>query len=381
MISQRMFRGLYVGLLMLGMHVTSAAAGPVVFVSAFAPGDKGGIHAFELDTKTGDLKALQRTGDAPNPFYLALAPNQKTLYAISAEKFGGKEPEQVAAYTIVGRSGELKLLNRQSSKGTASCYLQVDATGKTVLVSNYSSGSVASLPIKEDGSLGEPASFFEHKLDTPPADSAKPKVSHAHSIITSPNNRWVYAADLGFDRLFIYDLNAGTSQLTPHTPAYASTPAGSAPRHVWFHPRGKQLYVINEYGNSVTTFDYDDQTGALRQRDTISTVPSDFTGKSFCADLKITPDGRHLYGTNRGHDSIACYRIADDGQLSLIEIVPSLGKGPQNLCITPDGGWLLCANLPGKNFFLFQSYTSSCKLKASGTPVETPIPACIVLLP
>ena len=121
MISQRMFRGLYVGLLMLGMHVTSAAAGPVVFVSAFAPGDKGGIHAFELDTKTGDLKALQRTGDAPNPFYLALAPNQKTLYAISAEKFGGKEAERVAAYPSVGRWGELRLLTREWSKGCASC--------------------------------------------------------------------------------------------------------------------------------------------------------------------------------------------------------------------------------------------------------------------
>ena len=186
------------------------------------------------------------------------------------------------------------------------------------------------------------------------------------------------AADLGIDKVLIFELKAETAEITPNAAqAFAELPPGSGPRHLIFHPNGKRVYVINELKNTVTFFDYATETGVLTQQQTISTVPQDFDCISHTADLKITPDGRFLYGTNRGHDSIAIFRIADDGRLSLVTIEPSLGKGPQNLLITPDGRWLLCANMPGDNVAVFAIDASTGGLKSTGEPISIPMPSCI----
>jgi len=354
-------------------------ADPLVYISAFAAGDQGGIHAYRVDLKTGALKLVHRTAGVENPFFLAVSPDRKFLYSIHAREFGGKDNEEVAAFEIAGSSGQLKFLNRQSARGTAACYLHVDKTGKTVLVANYSSGSVASLPIKEDGSLGEAASFFKHA--DPTADAAQKKTSHAHSILTSPDNKFVFAADLGLDQILSYRLDAASSKLTPNQPPFVRTPAGAGPRHITFHPNGKQFYAINELANSVSLFDYDADSGVLVEKQTISTLPKEFDGRSACADLKITPNGRFLYGTNRGHDSIAAYRIGDDGRLTLIGIEPSLGAGPQNLAIMPGGELLLCANLPGNNVAAFRIDPQTGGLKSAGPPVTMPSPSCIMVVP
>jgi 6-phosphogluconolactonase len=355
------------------------AKDPLVFVTAFAPGEKGGIHAYEFDATTGELKPLRRTAGAENPFFLALSPDRKFLYSIHAKQFGGKDNEQVAAYAVVGRTGELKLLNRQSAEGTAACYLDVDKTGKTVLVANYSSGSVAALPIKADGSLGEHASFFQHKGSS--VNPQRQKEPHAHCIVVSPDNKYAFAADLGMDQVLCYKLDPATAKLTPNKPPSAKSPPGSGPRHLTFHPNGKRAYVINELANSITVFDYDADAGTLTEKQTISTLPDDFKGTSYCADVKVTPDGRFLYGTNRGHDSVAAYRIGEDGRLALVAIEPSRGKGPQNLAITPDGAWLLCANMAGDNVAVFRIDAKTGRLKAAGEPVRQTSPSCIMLLP
>ena len=350
----------------------------LVFVSAFKPGDEGAVHAYRLDPETGRLNQIHRSSDVENPFFLAVSPNRKYLYSIHAPgKFGGKEDEQIAAYEIVEPTGELKLLNRQSARGTAACYLDVDATGKTIVVANYSSGSVASLPVRPDGSLGKASSFVQHEGSS--IDPGRQKGPHAHSIVVSPDNRFVYAADLGLDQVLGYRLDGKESKLTPNRQPFVRTPPGAGPRHLTFHPNGLHVYVINEMANSVTLFDYDSDSGFLAEQQTISTLPEDFDGKSYCADLKITPDGRFLFGTNRGHDSIAAYRIGADGRLSLVEIQPSLGKGPQNLAITPDGKLLLCANLPGNNVAIFRIDPRSGGLKSVGQPVSTPSPSCIMI--
>ncbi|MDB6119033.1 MAG: pgl 2 [Verrucomicrobiaceae bacterium] len=365
-------------LLTAALMLTSLARAddPLVFVSAFASGNKGAVHAFQFDGKTGALKPLHRTTDLQNPFFLAVSPDQRFLYAIDAEKFGGKADEKVAAYGIEGRTGKLKRLNEQSTHGNASCYISVDATGKTVAVANYSSGNVASFSVKADGSLGEAVSIMQHT--GPGADPQRQKGPNAHSMVMSPDNRFALAADLGIDKIMVYRLDAATATLTPHKDQpFVKTEPGSGPRHMVFHPNGKRLYVINEIGNSVTRFDYAAETGTLTLRHSISTVPADYTGKSYCADLKITPDGGFLYATNRGHDSIASYRIAQDGVLTLLAIQPSLGKGPQNLLITPDGQWLLCANMPGNSVVVFQIDGKTGGLKAVGDPVSMPMPSCI----
>ncbi|MEZ5384019.1 MAG: lactonase family protein [Prosthecobacter sp.] len=355
---------------------SSFAAEPLVFISAFASGDKAGVHAFSFDSEKGSLKPLHRTTEIQNPFFLVVSPDKRFLYAIDAEKFGGDEDEKVAGFALEGRTGRLQKLNEQSARGTASCYLDVDATGKSVLVANYSTGSVASLPVKADGSLGEAVSFIQHSGSS--VNPERQKGPNAHSIVISPDNRFALAADLGIDKIMIYKLDAAKAALTPNNAQpFAKMQLGSGPRHLTFHPDGKRVYVINELVNTVTFFDWNASGGTLTEKQTISTLPADFTGKSYTADLKITPDGKHLYGTNRGHDSIAAYRIADDGKLSLIGIEPSLGKGPQNLLITPDGRWLLCANMPGNSVVVFQIDATTGKITPHGDPVEMPMPSCI----
>ncbi|MEZ6130657.1 MAG: lactonase family protein [Planctomycetaceae bacterium] len=367
-------------LCVLTMMPPSFAADHVVFVSAFKSGADGAIHAFRFDSATGTLTALHQTTDVQHPFFMAISVDARFLYAIDTETFSGPNDEFVAAYEIQGRTGQLKRLNKQSSRGTASCYLDVDATGKTVLVANYTTGSVAAFPVQQDGSLKEAASFVQHTgSSTNPDRQTGPK---AHSIEVSPDNRFVLAADLGIDKVLVYQLDAANAKLTAHsTQPFVTVPPGSGPRHLTFHPNGNRVYVINELANTIAFFDYATDSGTLTRQQIISTLPESFDGVSHTADVKITPDGRFLYGTNRGHDSIAAYRIADDGRLNLIAIEPSLGKGPQNLLVTPDGRWLLCANMPGNNVVVFAIDPNSGKLTATGNPVPVMMASCIRLLP
>lgn len=364
--------------MILSTKPTASAEEPVVFISAFAAGDQGAIHAYQLDLASGQLKQTHKTTDVEHPFFLAVSPNSKFLYSIHAKSFGGKENEHVAAYEIVGASVQLKLLNRQSALGTAACYLDVDATGKTVVVANYSTGSVSSLPVREDGSLGEATTFVQHEGSS--INPTRQEGPHAHCSVFSPDNRFVYAADLGLDQVLGYRLDAKASKLSPQEQPFVKTQPGAGPRHLTFHPNGENVYVINELTNSVTLFDYESKSGKLTKRQTISTLPKDFDGTSYCADLKITADGRFLYGTNRGHDSIAAYEIGDDGRLTLMGIEPSLGKGPQNLAIAPGGKLLLCANMSGNNVAVFRINTETGRLKSAGEPIEITSPSCIMIL-
>ncbi|MFZ9825345.1 MAG: lactonase family protein [Gemmataceae bacterium] len=311
----------------------SMSAETIIFVSSFAPGDQGAIQAFTLDLDNGALKPLARTTGVENPFFLALSPDKRFLYSIHAKKFGGKDDEEIASFQIL-EQGKLKLLGKSSTRGTAACYLDVDKNGKTVVVANYSSGSVASLPVKE-GILEKPVSFHQHKGSS--VNPARQKEAHAHSIVVSPDNKFAFAADLGLDQVLCYKVSPDEGKITPNDPPFANTPAGAGPRHLTFHPNAKFVYVINEL-------------------------------------LK------YLFGTNRGHDSIACYSIANDGKLQLIGIEPSLGKGPQNLAITKDGKHLLCANMPGKNLAVFSIDSNTGKIKSVGKPTEIQSPSCIMIL-
>jgi 6-phosphogluconolactonase len=371
----RIFITLILGALLI-MPATVHADHHLIYVSAFASGEKGAIHAFRFDSETGALSPQHRTTDVQHPFFLVISPDGRFLYSIDTEKFGGAEDEFVAAYSIESPSGKLTRLNQQSAKGSASCYLDIDSSGKTVVLANYSTGSVAALPVREDGSLGEATSFIQHEGSS--VDPKRQKAPYAHSIVISPDNRFALAADLGIDKVLIYRLDAATSKLTVNeAQSSVSVDPGSGPRHLTFHPNGKGVYLINELKNTVTFFAYEPQSGKLTTQQTISTLPADFDGVTHTADVKITPNGKFLYGTNRGHDSIACYRIGDDGMLSLIKIKPSLGKGPQNLLITPDGQWVICANMPGNSVVVFRINSETGELTATGEPVSMPMPSCI----
>ncbi|QDT34566.1 lactonase family protein [Thalassoglobus polymorphus] len=375
----RILLPVFLVLTFLGRSKLVSSAEPTLFVSSFVAGDEGAIRAYEFNTKAGTLKLRHETTEVSSPFFLAVSEDGKFLYSIDAEKFGGPDDEEVAAFRIDKETGKLQRLNQQTARGTASCYLDIDSKGKCVVVANYSSGSVAAFPISNEGSIEPSASFIQHQGSS--VDPKRQKGPNAHSIEISPDDRFALAADLGIDKILIYRLDAETATLTPNEQqSFVRLPPGSGPRHVTFHPNGKQVYVINELKNSVTHFDYEPESGRLTERKTISTLPDDFTEASYCADLKITPNGKFLYGTNRGHDSIAMYSIDENGALSLIGIEPSLGKGPQNLLISPNGKWLLCANMPGNNVVIFQIDQETGKLTAHGDQVEVKMPSCLRLL-
>jgi 6-phosphogluconolactonase len=361
----------------------------LVFVSMFASAEQGGIRAFHLDPKSGAVVAAKETSGIPQPFFLALSPDKTTLYSIWAETFGSPGDEEVAAWRIVGRDGTLEPLNRQSAHGTATCYLETEPTGRALLVANYMSGSILALPIEAGGALGPTESFVQHEGKS--VNSTRQEAPHAHAIIPSPAvalaagetaaSRFAYAADLGTDQIFCYRLDAVAATLVPNDPPFTKSPAGAGPRHLRFHPSGRMLYAINELANSLSVYGFDAATGTLTERQTITTLPADFTGDTKTADLQITPDGGFLYGTNRGHDSIAIFRIGEEGLLEKVDIVPSRGKDPQNLAITPDGSILLCANMTGNNLAVFRINKDSGRLTPVGGPVAIPSPACIAIVP
>ena len=351
--------------------------GVLVFVSSFAKGEAGAINAFRVDSDRGTMKLVHRTSDVENPFFLALSPNRKFLYSIHTPDFGDTVHDEIAAFRLEGDTGRMKLINRQSALGTTSCYLDVDASGRTLVVANYSSGSVASLPIGKDGALGKAASFVQHAGKS--IDPKRQLGPHAHCFVISPDNRFAFAADLGLDQVLCYRLDSDAAKLSTPQQPFVRTSPGAGPRHLTFHPGGNMVYVVNELANSVTVFGYDGKRGQLSRRQTISTLPTDFDGTSYCADIKVTPDGRLLFATNRGHDSIAAYHVQESGRLKLAGIVPSRGKGPQNLAITSDGRLLLCANMPGNTVAMFRIDVAGGGLRPIGEPIELPSPSCIMI--
>lgn len=348
----------------------------LILVSSFASGESGSIQAFLLDTDKGTLTPKAKYSQIENPFFLALSPDQKTLYSIHAPgKFGGGGDEFVMALRIVNEDGALSEINRQTTKGTASCYLDVSPDGKTAVVANYSSGNVASYSIGQDGALGKPASFIQHAGSS--VNEARQKGPHAHCIVLSPNGKHIFAADLGIDKIVSYTVD--DSRLVAGRQPFVRTAPGTGPRHLTFHPDGKRVFVVNEIGNTVTGYGYDATNGFLSEHQTISTLPEDFEETTHTADIKITPNGKFLYATNRGHDSVAAYRFKGN-DLHLVNIEPSLGKGPQNLAIVGDGKFLLCANLPGNNLIVFKIDQTTGQLSAIGDPVSIPSPSCIMAI-
>lgn len=331
-----------------------------------------GIYAFRFDSKSGKLDPLGLVAEANRPSFLALHPNRRFLYAVAEEKGGA-----VSAFRIDAQTGKLTLLNTVSSKGTGPCYVRVDRTGKNVLVANYGSGSVAVLPIDADGKLRESTSFFQHTGTV--ADPKRQGGPHAHSFNPSPDNRFAVAADLGLDELLVYRFNAAAGTITPNQPPFTKTAPRSGPRHFAFHPNGKNAYAINEISCTMTAFDYNAKAGVLKEIQTTSTLPADVkvTPQMSTAEVQVHPSGKFLYGSNRGHDTIAVFSIAPKGMLTLIENVATQGKIPRNFGIDPTGSFLLAANQDSNTIVVFRIDKKTGRLTPTGQTVEAPAPICV----
>jgi 6-phosphogluconolactonase len=252
----------------------------------------------------------------------------------------------------------------------------VDRTGKYVLLANYGGGSVSVLPIQEDGSLGKATAFIQHSGRG--SDPQRQEGPHAHSINLDAANRFAVAADLGLDKLFLYRFDAAKGILTPNDPPFASLRPKSGPRHFAFHPKGTFAYVINELSSTVTVFSYDAERGVLKELQTVTTLPKGFSGENSTAEVQVHPSGKFLYGSNRGHDSIAVFKIdGEKGILQLIEIQSTHGKEPRNFGIDPSGSFLLAANQNSSSVVVFRIDAKTGRLSATGNSVEVNSPVCV----
>jgi 6-phosphogluconolactonase len=353
------------------------------YVGTYTDGESLGIYRFTLDPASGAASDPVLAVEVENPSFLALHPNGRFLYAVGEMgEFRGEKTGAVSAFAIDSASGDLTVLNQQPSMGTGPCHLVVDARGRVVLVANYGSGTVAVLPLGDDGRLGEPSSVQSHSGTGP--NERRQEGPHAHGIALDAEERRAFVADLGADRLFVYDLDAAAGALAPSdppVPAVALEP-GAGPRHVVFDPRGEVLYSINELDSTVTVLRYDAASGGLEKVQTTTTLPDDFEGENSTAEIAISPDGRFLYGSNRGHDSLAVFAVDPaSGRLTLVGHVSTGGHSPRHFAIDPTGGWLLAANQRSDSVVPYRLDPESGMPAAAGPAITVPSPVCVLPVP
>jgi 6-phosphogluconolactonase len=352
-----------------------------VYVGTSTGAKSKGIYRFQFDPATGTAGTVALAAESPGPSFLAIHPNRRFLYAVNGvSQFQGQPTGAVSAFAMDTKSGELRLLNQQSSGGSGPCHLVVDAAGKHVLVANYNSGSVASLSVDAEGRLGPPISVIQHAgSSVEPRRQAGP---HAHSINLDAANRFAFAADLGLDKILVYRFDAAKGTLTPNDPPAAATAPGAGPRHFAFHPSGRFAYVINELNSTVTAFRYDAAAGVLHQIQAITTLPQGFTGENYPAEVVVHPSGKFLYGSNRGHDSIAVFGIdSDTGKLTPAGHQSSGGKGPRNFALDPSGTWMLIGNQSTDNVLICSVDAAKGTLTPKAEAFASPVPICFKFVP
>ncbi len=354
-----------------------------VYVGTYTNGKSEGIYTCEFDAATGKLTTPRLAAKSVNPSFVAVHPNRKFLYAVNETvQFRGEKSGGVTAFSIDAKTGALTELNQQSSRGGAPCHLVVDRAGKNVLVANYVGGNVASLPIGDSGKLGPASSFIQHKGSS--VDRRRQEGPHAHSINLDAANRFAFAADLGIDEILIYKFDPRSGKLTANDPPSVEVAAGAGPRHFAFHPNGKFAYVINELHLTVTAFAYNADAGELQTMQTISTLPkgeSRSSGQS-TAEVRVHPSGRFLYGSNRGHNTIAVYKIDQEtGRLTHLENESTGGETPRNFFVDPTGKFLLAENQSTGTIVVFAIDPQQGTLTPTGTVVEVPNPVCIRMVP
>ena len=353
-----------------------------VYFGTYSGPKSQGIYVSRMDA-AGKLSAPEVAAATTNPAFLAVDPKHRFLYAANeTDNYEGHNHGAVSAFALDAETGRLTALNEQSTIGAGPCHAQVDATGETLLVANYGSGSVAAFPVKADGSLGSATSFIQHEgSSVNPQRQAGP---HGHCIIPDPANRFALVCDLGLDKVLIYKLDAAKAKLTPNNPPFAITRAGAGPRHLAFHPNGKYVYVIDELDCTMAVFRYDAKRGVLSEIQSISTLPADTTNQPgfTTAEVVVHPSGKFLYGSNRGHNSISVFKInKKTGKLALVDNVPSGGKTPRCFNIDPTGGFLLAANQGSGNVVAFRINPDTGRLTPTGQELKVGNPVCVVFAP
>lgn len=335
------------------------------------------IHLIRMDPRSGELRLVGSVAAGANPSFLAIHPNGRVLYAVNeVEQYNGRASGAVGAFAIAGDTGALTRLNEEASEGGAPCFVSVDGSGRVVLVANYVGGSVALLPIQPDGALAPATSVAKHTgSGTIAHRQGEP---HAHCIVADPSNRFALAADLGADRVFLYRLDLDGNSLRHIEGGDAVMGAGAGPRHLAFHPTLPLVFVACELDSTVVSLRFDNARGTLSSIETQSTVPGGWTGTNYPADIHIATSGRTLYVSNRGHNSLAVFSVAEStGALSLEQVVSTGGEWPRNFSLDPTGRWLLVANQRSNSIVVLGRDEESGRLTPTRQRIALPNPVCL----
>jgi 6-phosphogluconolactonase (cycloisomerase 2 family) len=355
------------------------------------PGNGRGIHIFRVDRGTGAMIEAGVHEMGTSPSCLVVNAEGTVLYSANeTDRVDDAKEGTVTAFAIDRADGRLKPLNTVRSGGAGPTYVSLHPSGKFLFVANYFGGTVAVLPVRADGRLGEPTDIKEptgkigpaRPTHAPPGSFAFSghDRTHAHMIHPDPAGRYVLHADLGLDRIFVWKFDGEKGVLAPNDPPAVALPPGDGPRHFCFHPNGRWFYSIQEEGSTVALFDYDRDAGRLAHRSTVSSLPPGFAGSNFCSEILVSPDGKSLYAGNRLHDSIAVFSIGSDGTLTFVADEPTRGNYPRSFNFGPAGEFLYCCNQRGDNVTVFRVDRDTGNLKFTGHYLPVGNPSCVVFV-
>jgi 6-phosphogluconolactonase len=348
-----------------------------LYIGTYTSGKSKGIYIYTVNAHSGELKYENTVEGVIDPSFLAIDRERRFLYAVNElDQFEGKPSGALSAFSIDRKTGDLHLLNQQPSLGGSPCHLILDATGSFLLVANYGGGNVSVFPVRSDGSLGSAIEMVQHHGSG--ANEERQSAPHAHCIVLDRSNRYAFVADLGLDKIMIYDFDAKAGKLKPARQPWAQLKPGAGPRHFVFDRNGRYAYVINELDSTLTAFKYEAASGTLQAMQTVSTLPIGFSGNNSCAELLVSPSGRFLYGSNRGHDSIVVFAINQStGKLTYVEHASTQGKTPRNFTIDPNGRFLFVANQQSNTIVTLRIDTATGRLQPTGLVAEVPTPVCL----
>ncbi|MCR8656779.1 lactonase family protein [Paenibacillus endoradicis] len=349
-----------------------------VYVGSYAETHESGVEVFTLNEQTGQLTKTDQYVGLKNPTFLNVDVAKKQLYAVSEiVNADGTKSGEISHFSLDTEAGTLSLVEKKATVTGTTCHVARDQQSKYLTVTSYHGGMIGLIALQEDGSLGNVLDVAQHSVTTVDPERQDNPIPHPHSSFYSPDGKYLYVQDLGLDGIVGYKVDQANGKLIKVNVTKLADGAG--PRHLTFHPNATYAYVINELNSTVTAFKYEASTGTLSEIQTLSTLPPDFTGENGCAEITISADGRFVYGSNRGHDSIVVYEVdANDGTLTTIQHISTAGGHPRNFAITPSGEYLLVANRDGNNIVTFKRNFSNGLLENIGVEVHSSKPVCVV---
>jgi 6-phosphogluconolactonase len=358
----------------------ASTAKEYIYVGTYNEDGQPGIFVYEFDRKNGSMSLVQEVGGMGSPSYLEIHPSGNYLYSVNRSSVTpDKKWGSVSSYKIDPEKGTLSHLNDQPSQGSESCHISIDSKGRLVFVSNYSTGNLSVFPVLEDGSLEACSDIEQHTGSS--INQQRQKSPHVHQSIVSPDNSFLYVSDLGIDLVKAYSIDYNKNSVTGIPASDGLVDKGSGPRHSTIEKNQKFAYVINELASTVTAFKIEAGNGRLVPIQTISTIPEDFKEVNYCADIHIDPSGKYLYGSNRGHNSLAIFKIdRDTGKLETKGFQSTSGEWPRNFLIDPKGEFVFVANQNTNNIVIFRRNADSGELSKIEKEIIVPKPVCLKIL-